>query len=330
MAILATQRVLTLDYWKFAYDLRPGDYVFDRNGNIVQIKVAQQYRAQNCYEVMFSDYLTASGDAKLKLPLEDRRYRYRADGYRGRHQFRRPLKIKTAQELLDSPLKDQRDRMMYSVPTTKPIELPHQDLSIPPFVFGFWFFNRRKNHVMVPTPGCAEFIHEKFQDAGYKIKEHGRAGNGEREFSITPTILSQLAPLIPTKIPNNYLLGSVEQRQELLSGILHSKSRLYNQKSDRFQFTSPRKTDVIQVQALAESLGCRTGLVHNEILNNYTVRIKTNLKLANYQQPKSNKIHQERRYVVAITPITPQGCVHIETDGEDNSILVGEGFITCL
>ena len=55
MAILATQRVLTLDFWKLANDIVPGDYLFDRNGRPVKVTLVQKYMAQECYEVTMSD-----------------------------------------------------------------------------------------------------------------------------------------------------------------------------------------------------------------------------------------------------------------------------------
>ena len=36
MAILATQKILTLDYWKRAHDLKAGDYVFDKDGKYIR------------------------------------------------------------------------------------------------------------------------------------------------------------------------------------------------------------------------------------------------------------------------------------------------------
>ena len=136
MAILATERVLTLDWWKPAAKLEVGDYVFDKDGKIVQVKLIQQYHSDDCYEVTFSDYLSIRGDDKLGFPTEDLKYRKRLDEYKGIFKFTRPLKHFTVSALLDLPLKDKRDRLAYSVPTTKPLQLPHQTLPVPPFVFG--------------------------------------------------------------------------------------------------------------------------------------------------------------------------------------------------
>jgi hypothetical protein len=48
------------------------------------------------------------------------------------------------------------------------------------------------------------------------------------------------------------------------------------------------------------------------------------------QTPKPIKVRQNWRLISKIEEITPQACVHIETDGEDGTMLVEEGFIACL
>ena len=330
MAILATERVPTLDYWKFAGKLQRGDYVFDREGNVVQIKLAQQYLAPNCYEVTFSDYLTISGDKALTLPTENLKYRTRTYAYKNVLKFTRPLKPYNIDELLETPLIDKYDRMALSVPTTKPIQFPHQDLPVPPFVFGFWFFARRSTKAMAPPPGCDDVVHQEFKDSGYKVTERWHLRNGATTFSAIPTVESHLVPSIPTTIPNNYLFGSVEQRIALLRGIMMSKTRRYNEKSDTFRFSTKQYKIAKQVQGLVESLGCKTSMAKHKSEGHYTVTFRTKHKLLPNQRNSPLKVHQARRYITKISPIQPQSCIHIETTGPDNTILVGEGFISCL
>ena len=323
MAILATERVLTHDYWKMAQDIQVGDVLFDRLGNPVTVKLVQKYRAQRCFEVEFSDKLTVAGDEHLKLPLENEKYRNRANEYKGVFQFTRPLKPTPLGILIDTPLEGRPTRREYSVPTAKSLQLPAQDLPVPPFVFGFWFFNRSKYNQFKPALQYAEFVIEKLKDAGY-IPQKGKV------FDTKPTVLSHLVPNVPHKIPNNYLLASAEQRFELLSGILHSKPNQYNAKTDTLRFTHKTKIIASQIQYLAESLGCKTRMTFDNTKRYYTVFIKTRLKLLQDQTPKPIKVRQAWRYVADVYEIQPQSCVHIETDGQDNSFLVGEGFIPCL
>ena len=329
MAILATERVLTLDYWKFAYDLVEGDVVFDRLGRPATIKLIQQYRAQNCYEVQLIDGLTIAGDEHLTLPLENKKYRDRARIHMGKYAFRRPLSLTPISKLSNTPLTKDRGRFEYSIPTAGPLQLPHKDLPVPPFVFGFWFFNCRKNQMLTPPVGTESIVHEKFKEAGYLITEKWKMPSGAMTFITTPPVRNHLLPNIPTSIPNNYLLSSPEQRLELLRGIMYSRSRRYNQKLDRFQVTSANKLLMKQVQYLAESLGCRTNLSYREDYAHYILFIKTKLKLLEHQTPKPIKVRQDARLVTDVYEIEPQGCVHIETDSPDGTFLVGEGFIAC-
>ena len=329
MAITAQTKVLTLDWWKPADKLVAGDYVFDRNGKIVKVKLVQIYRQEECYEVTFNDYLTVCGDYKLGLPVEDLKYRKRLDQYKGIFKFTRPLRHFTVADLLELPLKSERDRLEYSVPTTQPLQLPHQDLPVPPFVFGFWFFNRKAWHVLNAPSGRHDEVVEKLKDYGYKIRLGRKRPGGRIEFTVTPTIESQLVPNIPPVLPNNYLLASVEQRLELLSGIVLSKGSQYNPKTDWFRITSKNQPTISRIQMLVESLGIKTTVEHTPQLGNFSLFFKTKHKLLGNQAPSQLKVHHARRFITKISKIPAQLCVHIETSAPDNTILVGEGFIPC-
>ena len=330
MAITAQTKVLTLDYWKPAYKLQVGDYVFDRNGRLVRIKLIQEYRADDCFEVQFDDALCVSGDANLSFLVETPKYRQRLTNYKGVLRFRRPLVHTKLKELLEKPLLTKKNRKMYSVPTTQPLQLPHQDLPIPPFVMGFWFFSKKARSLYAASAKNFDLVKEKLRDYGYKTKHRCLYRTGKHEFYIIPNIDSHLVPNIPKQIPNNYLLASVEQRIELLSGVIMAKHSQYNGVTDTFRVTSRHLPTVTPIQLVAESLGCKTNLFHNKHLKNYTLSFKTKHNLVPYQRSKPVKVHHARRYITSITPIPAQSCVHIETTGEDNTILVGEGFIsTC-
>lgn len=322
MAITAQTKVLTLDWWKPANKLAKGDYVFDRKGRLVQVTLVQEYRQDKCYEVMFSDYLTVSGDEKLEFLTENQKYRDRTYSYKNRFQFRRPLQPKNIDALYEST-------ETLSVPTADPLQLPHQDLPVPPFVFGFWFFNRKRNGILNAPSGRHEEVTNLLRDYGYKVKLGWKRPGGRQEFTITPTIESQLAPNIPKEVPYNYLLASPEQRLELLRGIVLAKSAQYNPKLDRFRITSQNQPTISRIQALVESLGSKTTVEFHERLKNYTLYFKTRHQLVENQVSPPVQVHYGRRFIDKITTIPAQMCVHIETDGDDNTILVGEGFIPC-
>jgi hypothetical protein len=329
MAILATQKVLTLDFWKYARHLKPGDYVFDKDGNPVKVKLVQEYQAPACYEVTFNDYLTAAGDEHLSFMAETPKYRKRLCEYKGVQQFRRPLKPICVRDLLNTSLKTKTNRLAYSVPTSGAINFPHQDLPVPPFIFGFWLYNKKANKNLQFPLGMQEEITQIFRDYGYKVKVGRKANTGERLFTVTPTIESQLIPFVPTKIPYNYLFSSTEQRLALLRGIILAKPRQYSPNKDWFRITSVNYGVITQIQNLVESLGCKTRTTHKPQLKNYTIFFKSRHQLVPNQVSPPVKVHQARRHIVDVAPIPAQSCIHIETESKDSTILVGEGFIPC-
>jgi hypothetical protein len=320
MAILSNQKILTIDYWKPASKLQVGDCVFDRNGNPVKIKLVQEYYSTSCYQVTFDDHLTAAGDEKLGFLMETPKYRKRLADYKGHFKFKRPLKHIPIRDILTTPLKTKSERWALSVPTTQPIALPTQPLAIPPFVFAYWFVNCKKHNYMTFLNGNDEYVTQKFKDAGYKVnKKHSY-------FSVTPSIESQLIPNLPKQLPTNYLMASTDQRMELLQGIIYAKSRQYSSKKDRFRVTSVSYPFILQIQELVESLGIKTKLTQSK---GYTISFKSRHQLVQNQQSPKMRVHVDRRYIRSVSEIANQMCVYIETDGPDNTILVGEGFIAC-
>jgi hypothetical protein len=329
MAILANQKILTLDYWKLAHNLRVGDYVFDKEGKPQKITLVQEYRSDDCYRVSFNDHLTVEGDQHLGFQIEDKVYRDRLLQYKGKFKFKRPLKFRKVSNIPADNLKRTATASAFSIPTTKPLQFPHQTLPVPPFIFGFWFFTHEtRNRRMHFTKGNHDYLTERFKDAGYSIIERGKHSCGERYFSVFPTIDSHLNFDIPYRIPNNYLLASAEQRLELLKGILCAKPKSYSKKTGLFRFSHTKLPIVQQIQSLVESLGHKTTLEINEYRKSYILIFRSKLQLVQNQVPYTKPVvHQARRYIKRIEKLPPQLCVHIETEGADNSYLVGEGFI---
>lgn len=330
MAILQTERVLTLDYWKKAKDIVPGDYVFDQKGNPVKVTLVQNFHATQCYEVTLDDHLTVAGNQNLGFLIESEKYRTRARNYKGVHRFRRPLQQFTVSELLEKGLYNKRNRKLWSIPTTHPLNLPHQYLPIPPFVMGFWFYTELALQLLSPPAKYYDDIVQRLQDSGYKVEFGEMTSKKVRGLKTTPNIRKQLLPLVPNKIPNNYLMGSPEQRTELLSGIMMARKSRYNPKTDRFVFISSKKPLAQQVQFLAESLGSITNMIYFENTGMYVVRFRAHVQLTPDQKlPSIKKPQYSRRYIKEIKEIQPQSCVHIETESPDTGFLVGEGFIAC-
>ena len=322
MAITATQKVLTLDYWKLADKLEVGDYVFGKDGNVVTVTKIHKYLPEECFEVTFNDHVTMQGDKHLGFQVETHHYRKQAGKYLGRRKFKNKLLFSKVENLIGIPLRSKRNRLEYSIPMVEPLMFPTQSHAIPPFLFGFWFFNRK----LIPGKGTEEFIHQRFKDYGYKTSIHWKTHD---RIILTPSIESQLAPYIPARLPENYLMGSVEERTELLSGIIYARPKQYKLAQDEFIIYENHLSTALKLQNLVESLGIKS-MLDLRCTGKYSVTFKTNIRLVEWQKPKVTRKHYARRFIKDIKPIPPQMCVHIETSEDDNSLIVGEGYVaTC-
>lgn len=330
MAITATTRVLTGDDWKMAKDIRPGDWVFNRLGQPVKVKTAQTYRSEDCYRVVFDDYLSVEGDRHLAFPTEDHVYRVSGYRYKGKRPWSAKLKRRGIEEMQETGLTFRGNRLFFSVPTTNPIQLPDQPLGIPPFIYGFWFIARKPEQILEVPYEFAEKVYENFRNAGYKVKEMGTVRDTYYKFRTEPSIWSQLVGQQTRKIPAAYLNSSEEQRFELLQGMLCAKPCKKVTSKGTFKLKLRNKALITVYQYLSESLGARTSIFHDKTLRNDWLTIKRDPTFLPEQGPVRTNFHHARRYVKSIEPIPAQLCVHIETDDSDGSYLCGEGFISCL
>ena len=322
MALPANEKILTLDHWKLASQIQVGDYLFDRLGRLTKVTSIQSYMPTKCYRVDFDDGLSIVGDGNLTLYLEDLKYRHRATTWKGKNKFRRPLKQIPINKLVDTYLEKR-----YSVPTCGALQFPTQDLPVPPFLFGYWFKSKFKRSLLSVKPEYYEFFEAKLKDLGYEIPK-SYVMQKRLSFEIIPPIEQQLKPNIPSTIPDNYLMASVEQRVELLSGILMVGRRQYSVKGS-YYITTQSKTLLRKLQWLLDSLGIRS---HVNVIPNrrtYILTFRTWYKIHPNHPEERKRVHQARRYVNNIEEVKPQLCVHIETDSEDGSYVAAEGFITC-
>jgi len=329
VAITATSCVLTANDWQYAKDIKPGDWVFNHLGQPVRVKTTQIYRSEECYRVEFDDYLAVEGDANVTLPIEDAQYRKRAMIYKGRMVRTAALKMFNVRDLDESGLTFRGNRKKYSVPTTEPIQLPHQPLGIPPFVYGFWFCSRLSKKILRVPYEFADETFQYFKDSGYQIEKLGDYQGKYEKFRTVPSIWDQLKGQQTRKIPVAYLNGSPEQRLDLIKGILATRLCKNTNRIGSFTIKTRKKNLHIAIQFLSESLGAKAEPKHDKITGTYDLRI-TRLKPFLEKMGKHRPVvHLARRYVNSIKPIPAQLCVHIETDEKNGTFLVGEGFIPC-
>jgi replicative DNA helicase len=108
-----------------------GDHLLDRSGHPTRVLAATEVMTgRPCYEVHFSDGTTVVADAA---------HQWLTDTRASRRSPHIPAAVRTTEEIaatLHTQTADQR--VNHSVPTCDPLELPDQDLLVPPYTLGIW------------------------------------------------------------------------------------------------------------------------------------------------------------------------------------------------
>jgi len=336
MAIAADTPIPTVKGWLPASQLLVGDLVFDQNGFPRPVKVLQPYIPKQMYRVTLDDGLTLEGDQHLAFYLETKQNRICVSEYLQRRRVnaqlrpnrrRMALKQYSITSLLETGIRNPKDgRYEFTIPTCQPLNYAYQDHPVPPFVAGMWFSAARVGGTIKKTPHLYEHVKERLRDVGYTPTT-----KTTKRFSVKPSINQSFLAryvTIPKVLPSEYLLGTAEQRIDLLAGIMCSDEYNYNEKTDTYYYRTTDKAFCRILQNLCESLGIRTmSKVNSKEYKIYEVRFRTELPLVPNRKPQPRTVKFRRRTLRKIEAIKPFACVHIETEGQ---FLAGEGYIPCL
>lgn len=150
--------VPTPDGWTTMGEIQAGDYVFGADGKPTLVLNAWPIlHNRKCYEVTFSDGSNIIADAEHLWEAYD----WTARGSESRqkrkvvsgdypwndqtHLCKKP-RVLTTDEILSEMNKDHRK---WSIPCAKPVEYPEQDLSIDPYIFGYWLGDGNSNSACI-------------------------------------------------------------------------------------------------------------------------------------------------------------------------------------
>lgn len=264
--------------WRTMGEIHPGDYVFGQDGKPSLVIAESEIFDKPTYRVTFEDGATVdtSGDhiwtvqtkksrevAKY-VPKTGRRYTdYREGGW-----FET-----TTKEMLDSGIYHARrdgkgKEYRYRVPMALPVEYEEKFLPIDPYTFGYWLGDGHSNGpcMTIGKQDLDESIgllegfghtcsvrlkHENTYKVTLDIQGCGKAN----PFT---SALRDMFVLNNKHIPDMYLQASVEQRLELLRGLMDTDG--YVSKAGQCQFTQKRKELTEQFVELCSSLGIKANM----------------------------------------------------------------------
>lgn len=286
-------------------DLKVGDYVFGRNGQPVKVLWVSE-KVMSEYDVTFSDGAVIQCHGNHEWVVYDRSYAA---------ERRLETKYLLSQKLASGTEGKRGHRYRFQVDANVPIQLPDADLPIHPYVLGAWLGDGTS------VSGCMthhkdDIAHiDKIEGIGYSkgaVNVHKTTGAVRTNFLGLQSQLKAAGLLNNKHIPEAYFNSSVQQRLELLAGLIDTDGYIYH-KNGRVTFSNINRRLIDDVKRLVLSLGCRvTSCEYKPIMSTSGINGKNIVLQVSFNPGFEIPCALKRKQSVSISPaIRRRGIVSI-------------------
>lgn len=328
-------RIPTPSGWTTMGDIQVGDQVIGRDGKPANVLgVSPVHTDRVCYRVTLKDRTSIVADASHLWVAVDR------------GSARRAEKVYTTQELYDlfvKPYPNGAGGHRLSLPATPIVELPAVDLLVDPYVLGAWLGDgQTAGPAICGADDDLAFICKEIENRGYVTTRWHVAEDKVAVAGIPGGLLHALRALGVLgnkRIPVEYLRASVEQRLDLLRGLMDTDGSVDATKGT-CEFSSKDESLSRQVGELVRSLGYRATLSRKADRRSRTgEQWRVFFRVEQDRIPFLLPRKVERcvaagdahvggsRAIVLIEPVksVPVRCIAVDT--EDHLFLAGDGFV---
>lgn len=313
-------------------DLTIGDYVVGDDGKPAKvISTSPIFYNHDCYEVEFSDGEKIIADADHLWSVYNKHDRHHKAG-------EIPLKDLTTKRLAKDYVRYRKDNgypeYKYAVPLSAPVEAEQKDFVIPPYVLGYWLGDgtKRTGEVTCWKQEYKEII-EQLEIHGAKVFSIRNSNNENKIVTLHNqndipliTLIKQLGLYCNKHIPEEYFHGSVQQRLELVQGLMDSDGYV----SDRScSFSNSNKEIIDGFSRLLDSLGIRNVVTqkrakyNGKIFDSYVVTFMSDKQFPVFCLPRKYNalpevLSNRRTYktIVSIKPVqsVPTKCICVDNN----------------
>lgn len=318
--------ILTENGWTTMGELQPGMRVYTADGSLTEIVAVSEIMYERpCYRVTTKSGASLVADAHHMWRVFQRRHtavvttEKLAYGYRGRR---------------------------WLLPIPEPLERSPADLPLDPWVLGYWLGNgtAREGAITLNHLDVSEVISELHR-AGFKVgRPYVHGGAVAYTVHGLRVILRKMGLLQCKHIPEAYLLGSREQRAELLAGLLDSDghAETYANGTGKVEYATTDQDLFSQVLMLIRSLGYKTSVsVGRAQLNGVDCSCKLKISFAAERRrspcrlsrrtaalpdrPLSQRTYRDAVKSVVPVPSVPVKCIQVAHPS--GLFLAGQDFV---
>jgi predicted phage terminase large subunit-like protein len=238
-ALLTSTKIPTVSGWKRISEITAGDYVFGPDGKPTKVLgKSEVFKNRTLYRVITDDKAFLDVDGEHLWTVSNVKYK--------------PTTM-TTEELYkrqEEPGKKLRPRL----PDVSPVEYPEKKLTMDPYVLGVFLGDGNRLYPSVSNKlKDAPYIRREIQRRKYKIGRQWKY----HQYTIDNIThkLAKLQVMRRKHIPEQYLLASVQQRKDLLMGLIDAKG-VVNLKG-QIAIGSVSKQMVYDISQLLSSLGIK-------------------------------------------------------------------------
>jgi hypothetical protein len=335
-ALALDTKIPTPSGWTTMGDIKQGDKVYGIDGKPCNVVHAHDIlENRDCYKLTFDNGQEIVADAEHLW--------YTQDHYDRCHK-RLPSKRTTAELAKKITVYKKHPQLNYSIPHTGPIQYSQQILPIDPYHLGLWLGDGSRHSPAIAvskqdineTVNCININSEKIKitkiNYGHYNVSFSRAKYNNKKFM---THLRELNLYKNKHIPQIYINSSVEQRLELIRGLMDSDG-CADGKMNTFYNTN--KVLIDQMQTILHSLRIKTVVSrfdHNKSptgkpgLPLYKISFATSYSVFKLPRKKnkqhiSSSIHVKNVFIKNIEKVksVPVRCITV--DSKEGCFLCGE------
>lgn len=318
--------------YKLMGEIKPGDYVFDENGNPVLVgSTSEIFYDHPCFKVEFDDGEEITADSEHLWSVWDKHKR--------RWNIVTTLEMYAKQDL-GKPKSGYQEKA-YRIPLAMPLQFPRKKHIISPYDLGLWLGD---GHSKAAEITCGkEDLEDTFQNIDWPTKTY-------REDKAAITIkfqegflkeLKNLELIYDKHIPEEYYYDSEENRWQLLAGLIDSDGTIAKDgsKAGTVTFTNTNERLAMGTLYLVKSLGIKATIIKKpsklydkECKPHYDVSFKTTVKFPRLKRKRDLicDTHDKRTLMRSVKKVSecesvPTMCIKV--DSPTGLFLCGTGCI---
>lgn len=355
--------------WVAMRDVRLGDTLLDEQGDPCAVVCVQNVNIADSYKVIFDDgsEIVASGTHRwFTTSSRERDDLFRKnDAWRAKRRSKRPSRAiadprKRSSQLritalnqsrkyeysplplgsvrdtneIHSSLIGLRGESNHYIPVAKALVLPEKNLPVNPYVLGAWLGDG--THYSGGFTGIDAGIWEEIERCGYRVR-HSKTDPSHHHIHKLIHGLRLCGVLRNKHIPAEYLRSSIQQRIDLLSGLMDTDGHCT--KSGQCEFDNTNYALIQGVMELVLSLGIKATIcpgvakIKGRVIGpKWRIKFVTTFqvfRLGRKLRRQKLKIRQtaQRRYIVSVEKVLDRPMRCIAVDSPSHLYLAGRQMI---